>query len=949
MIDWAIFVLVLGVNSLFLTLVIFRGKKLRIRVAFSWIIGLAILWTISNFFADHIIDHNLSLLFTRLAYVVTALVPFALFNFVNLFPREIKKIRLFNKLFVFIPSVFVSLLSFTEYVVLDIQRESWGISIVEGKFSFVFTFYFIIFMIPPLVVLFRKYRHVGGVDKVQIQYLFLGFLFAAMGGALFNLILPTLTNNYVYTKYGPYFTIVLVSFTTYAIIKHRLLAIRFIVLRAISYSLLVVLIAATIVGLTLMLPQYFGFSLTMRTLIAIGTSIFLVLILDPVKRFIANITDQLFYKKRINYQKLLADLSNAVNREIDLSKLTGFVEDELRDKLKISRVVVYVAPTKKADFYIRDARPHQHDAIKRTSPLVQYLVQSRRVVVLEALERKIEDTSDQQVHAELEASKAVLDELDASIASPVFIEQNVNAIIILGHKLSGDPFGDEDINLLELLGPQLASAIVKSQLYDEIKQFNVKLQKEIDIATHDLQSANTQLQERNRFLSALQKVTTLMTQSLNLKKVTQDIVDAIAKEMGFLGGLLLFLGKDRRKLFPEAMTQNKYSAKIAKLLPKPMSEYYGHFDKDDTKAIRAIKSGKVEIGEHLHEYISPPVPKLVCDAIQKALGITTVIAVPIQSEGEYVGAIVYVLDTDPGTLNETDLEMMRALANQTGIMYKNIELYRQLEDSNKDLGVANEHLKELDQAKSEFVSIASHQLRTPMTGIMGYLSMLVGGDFGKIKKDQLVIMQNLLDESRRMINLIRVFLDVSKIESGKLSLKKAPGKIEDVITKCVTVITKAASDKGLKLTFVKPKTAMPKILIDADKMSDVVTNLIDNAIKYTDKGSITITTKLEGDHVHVMVTDTGIGIEPHDAKNLFNKFVRGYGIAQINPDGSGLGLYVARRLTEAHGGKIWVESKGKGKGSTFQFTLPLNPPEGSHEMHVHDRDHDQLEYVRKNR
>lgn len=787
-----------------------------------------------------------------------------------------------------------------------------------------------------------------GAKREQLSYVLVGLSLFAFVSVLFGLILPFFNAPKV-VPYDSQSSIIWVAFSFYAITRHKLFDIRLVILRTLSYSLLVFFITATIVGLTLLLPERLGVSTPSKTLIAVVVSIFLVLILDPLKRLIANATDRLFYKKRINYQKLLADLSNAVNREIDLSKLTGFVEDELRDKLKISRVVVYVAPTKKADFYIRDARPHQHDAIKRTSPLVQYLVQSRRVVVLEALERKIEDTSDQQVHAELEASKAMLDELDASIASPVFIEQNVNAIIILGHKLSGDPFGDEDINLLELLGPQLASAIVKSQLYDEIKQFNVKLQKEIDIATHDLQSANTQLQERNRFLSALQKVTTLMTQSLNLKKVTQDIVDAIAKEMGFLGGLLLFLGKDRRKLFPEAMTRNKYSAKIEKFLPKPMSEYYGHFDKDDTKAIRAIKNGKVEIGEHLHEYISPPVPKLVCEAIQKALGITTVIAVPIQSEGEYVGAIVYVLDTDPGTLNETDLEMMRALANQTGIMYKNIELYRQLEDSNKDLGVANEHLKELDQAKSEFVSIASHQLRTPMTGIMGYLSMLVGGDFGKIKKDQLSIMQNLLDESRRMINLIRVFLDVSKIESGKLTLKKAPGKIEDVITKCVTVITKAASDKGLKLTFVKPKTAMPEIPIDADKMSDVVTNLIDNAIKYTDKGSITVTTKLEGDHVHVMVTDTGIGIEPHDAKNLFNKFVRGYGIAQINPDGSGLGLYVARRLTEAHGGKIWVESKGKGKGSTFQFTLPLNPPDGSHEMHVHDRDHDQLEYVRKNR
>ncbi|HCJ52956.1 MAG TPA: hypothetical protein DHV25_04550 [Candidatus Kerfeldbacteria bacterium] len=232
-----------------------------------------------------------------------------------------------------------------------------------------------------------------------------------------------------------------------------------------------------------------------------------------------------------------------------------------------------------------------------------------------------------------------------------------------------------------------------------------------------------------------------------------------------------------------------------------------------------------------------------------------------------------------------------------------------------------------------------------MTGIMGYLSMLVAGDFGKVKKDQQQILQNLLDESQRMIRLIRIFLNVSKIESGKLVLERNTVHIEDVIQKSVEVLSKAASDKGLKLIFVKPKQPLPEITIDKDKVGDVVMNLIDNAIKYTDKGSVTVSAKKEGDMIHTWIIDTGIGIEPHEAKNLFNKFVRGYGIAQINPDGSGLGLYVARRLTEAHGGKIWVESDGKGKGSRFQFTLPLNPSKEG-ELSAGG---DHLQYTRQNR
>ena len=110
---------------------------------------------------------------------------------------------------------------------------------------------------------------------------------------------------------------------------------------------------------------------------------------------------------------------------------------------------------------------------------------------------------------------------------------------------------------------------------------------------------------------------------------------------------------------------------------------------------------------------------------------------------------------------------------------------------------------------------------------------------------------------------------------------------------------------------------------DKDKLGDIVLNFIDNAIKYTDKGSVTLNAEVDDDFMHFSVKDTGRGIEPEEAKKLFTKFVRGFGIAQVNPDGSGLGLYVARRLTEAHHGKIWVDSKGIGKGSTFNVLIPL--------------------------
>ncbi|OGY84285.1 MAG: hypothetical protein A2898_03075 [Candidatus Kerfeldbacteria bacterium RIFCSPLOWO2_01_FULL_48_11] len=810
---------------------------------------------------------------------------------------------------------------------------------------YMFVVYFVFYIVSSFILLIKSYKHSNGVQKVQLTYLFFGLLLSVIFGATTNLVLPLVGHSQL-SNLGSYSTIFLASFTAYAITRHHFLDIRIIILRTITYSLIVILISASIIGLAILLPDRLNASISNKTFIAVIVSVFIVLILDPLKRFIANITDKLLYKKGIDYQKLLSDLSNVINQEIDLDKLVTQVEHQLVDKLKISRTAILVAPTKQGDFYVRGQEEHKRKSIKRSSALMRYLVSDRRVVVLEGLERKIEDTSEDTERKPLEESKAELDGLDASVVAPVVIGENVNAIIVLGRKMSGDPFGDDDINLLELLGPQLASAIVKSQLYDQIRQFNVKLQKEIDIATHDLQSANDQLQERNRLLQVIQNITNLMTKSLNLKKVTQDIVDSIDKEMNYLGGVLLFLGKDKRKIFPEALTEKGAITKtVLRLLPKPLTEYQGNFQDDSTLTVKAMRSGKMEVGENLSDFFSPPIPPRICDAIQFAINVKSVVAVPIFSEEVIVGALVYTHNMPASELRKTDFEMMQSLASQTGVVYRNIELYRQLEQSNTELGEANAHLQQLDQAKSEFVSIASHQLRTPMTGIMGYLSMLVAGDFGKVKKDQQQILQNLLDESQRMIRLIRIFLNVSKIESGKLVLERNTVHIEDVIQKSVEVLSKAASDKGLKLIFVKPKQPLPEITIDKDKVGDVVMNLIDNAIKYTDKGSVTVSAKKEGDMIHTWIIDTGIGIEPHEAKNLFNKFVRGYGIAQINPDGSGLGLYVARRLTEAHGGKIWVESDGKGKGSRFQFTLPLNPSKEG-ELSAGG---DHLQYTRQNR
>ncbi|MBU1149165.1 GAF domain-containing sensor histidine kinase, partial [Patescibacteria group bacterium] len=356
-------------------------------------------------------------------------------------------------------------------------------------------------------------------------------------------------------------------------------------------------------------------------------------------------------------------------------------------------------------------------------------------------------------------------------------------------------------------------------------------------------------------------------------------------------------------------------------------EYSSKFSTDKTLDGLAIKEGKIKMGTGFEQFISPPMPKPVCLAINRILNIGSIVAVPIYSESEVIGVIDFVLEKPDGQITKQEIEMMKAIADQTGIVATNLRLFDQIQKANSELEEVNKHLRQLDEAKSEFISIASHQLRTPMTGIMGYLSMLTSGDFGKINPRIDSILHNLLNASKRMIRLINLFLNVSRIESGKFNLDLAKIDLAKLIDSEVHEVINIAKEKGLKLSFRKPDKQLPPVTADESKLADVILNIIDNAIKYTPQGSITVTVDKHLDNeVIVKVKDTGMGINPEEAHKLFGKFSRGEGMSRVNPDGSGLGLFIAKRIVEAHDGNIWAESLGKGKGSIFQFVLPIAGP-----------------------
>lgn len=251
---------------------------------------------------------------------------------------------------------------------------------------------------------------------------------------------------------------------------------------------------------------------------------------------------------------------------------------------------------------------------------------------------------------------------------------------------------------------------------------------------------------------------------------------------------------------------------------------------------------------------------------------------------------------------------------------KEIKQKESLQILSDQLFEANEKLKGLDKLKSEFVSLASHQLRSPLTAIKGYASMLVEGDYGEIGTEAKDATTRIFESSQNLAKIVEDLLDVSKIEQGGMKYEMASFDLASVASSMCKDLSIVAEHKGLKLSFLSEGIKDCIVNGDEGKIRQVVLNFIDNSIKYTKTGEIQVKVEKLNNKIIFSVKDTGMGITEEIKETLFHKFARGEG-ARMNTGGSGLGLYLTKEIVEAHGGRVWVESEGMGKGSTFFMEL----------------------------
>lgn len=236
-----------------------------------------------------------------------------------------------------------------------------------------------------------------------------------------------------------------------------------------------------------------------------------------------------------------------------------------------------------------------------------------------------------------------------------------------------------------------------------------------------------------------------------------------------------------------------------------------------------------------------------------------------------------------------------------------------------------EEERRVEQMKDEFINIAAHELRDPMTAMKGFVSILQDGDLGKISKTQKGVLKMITDATERLLKLVTDMLNTARLDAGKIRFELEKFPLGPVVQEIMQFYTGEAKKKRLKFNFVKGEVNAYKtqIIMDKDKVFQALSNIISNAIKFTAKGSITVSLKKDGNFIVCTVSDTGPGIPEEQQRHLFEKFSRGKNIERTGLLGSGLGLYIAKKMIEKMGGNLWLESSGLDKGSVFALSLPI--------------------------
>jgi signal transduction histidine kinase len=463
-------------------------------------------------------------------------------------------------------------------------------------------------------------------------------------------------------------------------------------------------------------------------------------------------------------------------------------------------------------------------------------------------------------------------------------DEAIGAIVLRRHEVR--PFTDKQVAVLQTFADQAVIAIENARLFEQVQARTRELARSVEE------------------LRALGLVTRAVNSTLDLETVLSTIVRTAVELSGTDAGVI-YVYSNRRRRFRLRATHGMDEDLVAAI--RTHSSHLTGTVLGDAVARREA----IEISDLTTE---PPSP--VRDLVLKA-GYRSVLVVPLTRPDQVVGALV-VRRREPGEFPKSIVDLLTTFAEQSVLAIQNARLFSEIEEKSRELEIASRH-------KSQFLANMSHELRTPMNSVLGFTEMLADGLYGPLPDKAKAALAKVQANGKHLLGLINDVLDLSKIEAGQLTLSLDDYSLGQVVNTVVTSTESLARAKGLALKATVPP-ALPIGRGDERRLTQVVINLVGNAIKFTDAGSVEIVAKSLDGFFEIDVCDTGPGIAPEDQKRIFEEFQQVDDSSTRRKGGTGLGLAISRRIVEMHGGTLTVEST-VGQGSTFSVRVPVRVEE----------------------
>jgi signal transduction histidine kinase len=434
-----------------------------------------------------------------------------------------------------------------------------------------------------------------------------------------------------------------------------------------------------------------------------------------------------------------------------------------------------------------------------------------------------------------------------------------------------------------------------------------------------------QLSQQNRLLRALRSLDVVALSTTEVKLLCQKIVDVINQELGYTFAVIALVDYEEKTINRVAISLDpSRHEQLAKLTSVPFHQQVVYFSDKRNLFNKVVSEGKVHYTDNLYDIQIGVLPEEDSRSIQREFELKTIIAHPLVIREKVVGILEYASTVKKENITELEQSIMTQFTAEVSRALDNAFLYQDLKATSEMLTRANERLKELDALKDDFVSIASHELRTPMTAIRSYSWMALYRPDIPLSEKMKKYLSRTLISTERLINLVNDMLNISRIESGRVEVLPRAFDIRTLVRDVMIEVEVKASEKKLDIRILESN--IPKVFADPDKVHQVLLNLMGNAMKFTpNNGQISVSFFTDGKIVQTSVKDSGVGIAKEDLGRLFTKFGRldsSY-VAAATSGGTGLGLYISKKLIDLMKGKISVSSEGENKGATFSFILPI--------------------------